>query len=154
MSKESKYKHQGSDNTAPYPVSRMAPAVTLSDMAKEIEQADQTVNAHASSKLRIIADQIKSLQAEAKKVLEQAQQDQLLHRAKCNFKRQPGRIYHLYRKSNGETYFSMLAEHEWGSEPPHEYLGSYRLEYDMSWTPAEEINKEDDSRAIINKLLE
>jgi len=154
MSKDSKYKHQGGDNTAPYPVSRMAPAVTLSDIAREVEQADQMVNAHASSKLRVIADQIKSLQAEAKKVLEQARQDQLLHRAKCNFQRQPGKVYHLYQKPAGDTYFSMLAEHEWGGEPPHTFLGSYRLEYDMSWTPAADIHKEDDSRAIINKLLE
>ncbi|OOZ41039.1 hypothetical protein BOW53_05855 [Solemya pervernicosa gill symbiont] len=30
----------------------------------------------------------------------------------------------------------MLSPQEWG-EPPHAYLGSYRLENDMSWTAVE-----------------
>ncbi|MDH5302236.1 MAG: DUF2452 domain-containing protein [Gammaproteobacteria bacterium] len=154
MSDKSNFKHQGSDNTAPYPVSRMAPAVTLTDMAREIEQADQQIQTHASAKLRIIADQIQALQAQAQQVLQQARNDQWLHRAKCNFKRLPGRIYHLYQKPEGDTYFSMLAAHEWGDEPPHTFLGSFRLEYDMSWTPAEQLAQRDDARTIIDKLLE
>jgi len=47
--------HQGADYSAPYPVSRMAPSFELVNLAEEISQADTTLAAHASGKLRLIA---------------------------------------------------------------------------------------------------
>lgn len=145
--------HQGPDHAAPYPVSRMAPTIELVDLAQEIASADQMLGNLATAKLRTIADQMRALQAQARQVMAQVQQDQLLHRAQCNFQRHPGRIYHLYRKSAEQTYFSMLSPEEWRGAPPHEFLGSYRLEADMSWTPADQIDDGDDSRAYIQRFL-
>ncbi|HEY9052625.1 MAG TPA: DUF2452 domain-containing protein [Gammaproteobacteria bacterium] len=145
--------HQGAENTSPYPVSRLAPQVELVDLAKQIAEADAMVNTRVSAKLKVIADQIRSLQKEALMALEEAKQDQQLHHAECNFKRIPGKLYHLYRKSNGKTYFSMLSPDDWNGNAPHEYLNSYRLENDMSWTPLEKLGDEDDSRELVNRLL-
>ena len=145
--------HQGEARSAPYPVSRLAATVDLVDIARQISQADAMVNTKVSAKLQLIADQIQALQEEARKVLEQARQDQALHRAQCNFKRIPGRVYHLYARADESRYFSMLGPGEWGGKPPHEFVGSYRLENDMSWTPAESVADETDSQALIRKLL-
>ena len=145
--------YQGSDNASPYPVSRLAPQVELVDLAKQIAEADAMVSTRVSAKLQVIADQIRSLQKEALAALEEAKLDQQLHHAKCNFKRIPGKIYHLYRKSNGDAYFSMLSPDDWHGKAPHEYINSYRLENDMSWTPLEKLGKEDDSRELVNRLL-
>lgn len=146
--------HQGPDATAPYPVSRMAPAVELVDIAKEIADADSRVTQTASAKLRVIADQIRALQEEARQVLNQAQTDQALHRAQCNFKRIPGKIYHLYRRDGERCYFSMLGPEEWGGAPPHEFVGSYRLENDRSWTAVEDIEQEVSREELVRRLLE
>lgn len=147
-------KHKGADHSAPYPVSRMAPSFDLVNLAEEISQADVTLAAHASGKLRLIAQQIKALQEEARQVLEKTQRDQLLHRAQCNFKRQPGKTYHLYQKTNGSSYFSMLAPVEWGNKPPHTFLGSFQLQMDMSWTALEDLDeKNDETEEIIKRLL-
>jgi hypothetical protein len=146
--------HSGSDNTAPYGVSRLAPAMGLVDLAKEIEHADKLLNTRVGAKLQVIADQIRSLQNEARAALQEAQRDQALHRAHCNFKRRPGNIYHLYRKADGSRYFSMLAPRDWGGKPPHAFEGSYRLENDMSWTAAENLDAADDSRQRVQRLLE
>lgn len=145
--------HNGPDNTAPYPVSRMAPSFELVDLAKEIAGADEQINQHLSGKLRVIAEQIKQLQGQAKNILELAQRDQLLHRAKCNFKRLPGKIYHLYKKSNDEYYFSMLSPDEWGKNCPHDYQGSFRLEADLSWTNCEDISEHDKETESLKKML-
>jgi hypothetical protein len=150
---DGKLAHQGADHSAPYPVSRLAPAIELVDLAKEISQADHMLGNVATAKLRIIADQVKALQEEARSVLESVKTDQALHRAQCNFKRQPGKIYHLYRKDDESQYFSMLSPQDWGNSPPHTYVGSYRLEGDMSWTPLEQIDNQDDSQAMIQRLL-
>lgn len=146
--------HQGPDHASPYPVSRLAPATQLVDLAKQIDQADAMLNTRVSAKLQVIADQVRVLQAEARSILEQTQRDQDLHRVQCNFKRQPGRIYHLYRRADDSRYFSMLSPAEWRGEPPHEFLGSYRLEADMSWTPAEAIDEPDDTQMLVQRLLE
>lgn len=146
-------RHEGPDHASPYPVSRLAPAIELVDLAKEIAKADTMLNTRASAKLKVIADQMKALQAEARTVLEETQRDQDLHRAQCNFQRQPGKLYHLYRKPDGSLYFSMLSPQDWGT-PPHEFQGSYRLEADMSWTPADQIDQPDDTRELVNRLLE
>lgn len=146
--------HQGSDNSAPYPVSRLAPALELVDLAREIAAADNMLNTVTHGKLKVIAEQIQALQQEAQRILEVTRRDQELHRAQCNFQRIPGRVYHLYRRADGRRYFSMLAPEEWGGPTPHPYEGSYRLENDMSWTPAEQMDRPDDSRALIERLLD
>jgi hypothetical protein len=146
-------KHQGPDHSSPYPVSRLDPPHDLVDVAREIEKADGMLKTAVGSKLEVIAEQIRALQDKARDVLEQAERDSDLHRARCNFHRRPGNIYHLYRKQDGSLYFSMLSPEEWGGEPPHEFVGSYRLEADMSWTPAEQLDTREDPHQLAERLL-
>ncbi|ALP52224.1 hypothetical protein Tel_03155 [Candidatus Tenderia electrophaga] len=145
--------HQGHARSAPYPVSRLGANVELVDLVQQIATADSHINTRVSAKLQVIADQIRNLQAEAREVLESAQRDQDLHRAQCNFKRIPGRTYHLYQRNDGSNYFSMLGPDDWGGRAPHEFQGSYRLENDMSWTPADQVDMPDDSRELVRRLL-
>lgn len=143
-------------NSLPYAASRLGPSMELLDIAKEIAQADEIVNVRVSAKLKVIADQIRHLQQEARDILEETQRDQQLHQAECQFKRIPGKTYHLYEKHNQKKYFSLLAPAEWGNRPPHTFIGSYRLENDMSWTAIEDSNSStttDDSREIVDRLI-
>lgn len=133
-------KHDGPARTSPYPVSRLAPAHDLVDVAREIEQADRAIGSVVGGKLDVIARQIRVLQAEAQQILEEARRDLDLHRATCAFEKRPGAIYHLYERSNGALYWSMISPDEWGGAPPHAFRGSFRLEADQSWTPAEELD--------------
>jgi hypothetical protein len=142
------------DNATPYPSSRLAPAFDLVNIAREISLANNMVTQQTTAKLKVIANQIKLLQDEAHRILEQAQQDQELHLAECNFKKQAGRIYHLYRRADGRIYFSMLSPQEWGGKPPHEFQGSFRLEADMSWTPESRLNNPETDAVMIQRLLE
>ena len=146
--------HRGPAHSSPYPVSRLAPGFGLVDLAREIEQADQHVASRLEAQLRVIADQVKALQAQARDILQQAKSDQRLHHARCAFRRIPGHVYHLYREADGTAAFSMLSPDDWGGRPPKPFLGSYRLENDMSWTPAEAIEQPDDSRRLVARLLE
>jgi hypothetical protein len=61
-----------------------------------------------------------------------------LHRAHCNFKKQPGQVYHLYLRAQGEPYFSLLSPADWHGSPPHRFEGSYRLGLDLRWTAVDE----------------
>ena len=76
-----------------------------------------------------------------------------LHRARCSFKKIPGKLYHLYGRPNGERYFSMLSPADWGGTSPHAFLGSYRLEADMRFTPAGDLEAREREWAELRPLL-
>jgi len=123
------------ERASPYPLSRLAPPFDLIDIAREIQNADRMLGAVVGGQLDVIAKQIQVLQDQARGLLEKARVAGELHRAGCHFKKRPGHIYHLYRRSDGVAYFSMLSPGDWGGEPPHPFEGSFRLEIDQSFTP-------------------
>lgn len=42
---------------------------------------------------------------------------------------------------------------EWGPSCPHEFVGGYRLEADMSWTPVNEVAQRDAEMTTINAIV-
>ena len=83
--------------------------------------------------------------------------------------KRPGHTYHLYKKSSGELFFSMLSKEvssyisiivfmsvvpkEWGQSLRHEYCGSYYLGYDHSWIPSSDLEQRTNDLAAIEGLL-
>lgn len=116
-----------------YGTSRLAPAISLVDRAKEIEMAEESVQLHLHGKLEVIANQIRRLKEEAELILKRAEKDIELHKARCQFEKKPGQTIHLYKKENG-NYFSLLSPKEWGGHPPHPYQGTYIMNPDRSFT--------------------
>ncbi len=145
--------HRGGDRTAPYPVSRLAPEFSLVDLAREIEQAELMIHSTSHAKLRVIADQILNLKQQARDILEETRHNQALHHAECQFKKIPGKTYHLYKKTGGKLYFSMLSPADWNDQPRDRFLGTYQLQADMSWKAADDDSMTD-SNQLINGLLE
>jgi hypothetical protein len=152
----SKYRgktHEGPQSTAPYPLSRLAPPHDLVSMAEQIQAADTMLSATVGAELEAIARQIRALQEQAAEALTRAQRDAELHRVACRLRKRPGQTYHLYRHPEGHVYFSMLSPADWGGAPPHAFEGSYRLEADMRWTPAGEIDAFDRERGALRRLI-
>ena len=149
-------RHHGRASASPYGLSTLAPSIRLVDVAEEIERADAMIGAVAHSKLAVIAEQIRALQEKAREVLQDARRDLDLHRAHCAFSRRVGQVYHLYRRGDGELYWSIVSPDEWGPAAPHEFVGSYRLEADQSWTPADQASDVPDvpgAAELVRKLL-
>lgn len=146
-------RHLGPARTSPYPVSRLAPAFDLVDMAKEIAQADDMIAATATAKLQVIVEQVRALQAQARAVLEESRRNRDLHRVPCGFQRIPGRTYHLYRREDGTEVFSLLSPSDWRGHPPYAFIGSFRLEADRSWTPMDGAQQSDDDVDDVVKAL-
>jgi hypothetical protein len=143
-------RYDGPARAAPYALSRMAPSFSLVDVASEIEKADSMLATVTGGKLGVIAEQIRRLQDQARVMLERAQRDAELHRARCSFEKKPGGVYHLYRKDDGERWFSLLAPEEWITAQPQTFEGSYRLEADMSFSRVDVL--EDEPRADLEAV--
>ena len=148
--REEKY-YDGPSHAAPYGLSRLAPSYDLVDVAAQIQKADETLATMTGGKLAVIAEQIARLQEQARVLLERARRDADRHRARCNFEKKPGRVYHLYRKKDDTLWFSLLGPDEWTRQEPQSFEGSYRLELDMSFT---RIDVEEESAAAVVPIRE
>jgi len=127
----------------------------LVELANQVQQADQFTRATAGSKLQVIAEQVRFLQEQAKKVLEEARLNALIHKTSCNFKKIPGKTYYIYkqRKNPDQEMLSMISPEEWGPGGP-EFVAGYRLEFDMSWTELKNCEKKSNELALIHKILD
>ena len=135
--------YDGPARAAPYGLSRLAPSFSLVDVAGEIEKADSMLATTTGGKLGLIANQIRHLQAQARALLERAQRDAELHRARCAFEKKPGGVYHLYRTdADAQRWFSLLAPEEWLRPQPQTFEGTYRLEGDMGFTRLDVVEDE------------
>ncbi|XP_074655377.1 uncharacterized protein C1orf50 homolog [Tubulanus polymorphus] len=143
----------GMELVCPYKTTRHGDPNDLVELAQQVQTADQFTRANAGNKLRVIAEQIKFLQEQAKSILQEAKRDNDLHHAACNMVKKPGTIYYLYEKKSGQTYLSIVSPEEWGASNPNVFLGAYKLEFDMSWTSIENIGKREEDDAIVNKIL-
>ncbi|KAM5161636.1 uncharacterized protein C1orf50 homolog [Callospermophilus lateralis] len=138
---------------SPYHTHRVGDPLDLVALAEQVQKADEFIRANATNKLTVIAEQIQYLQEQARKVLEDAHRDADLHRAACNMVKKPGNIYYLYKRESGQQYFSIISPKEWGTSCPHDFLGAYKLQHDLSWTPYEDIEKQDAKISLMDKLL-
>lgn len=127
----------------------------LVELAAQVQKADQFTRAVAGSKLTVIAEQVRFLQEQAKKVLEEARLSALIHKTACNFKKVPGKKYYVYkqRKNPDDEMISMISPEEWGPGGP-EYVAGYRLEYDMSWTALEDCERRGNEIKMINQIID
>lgn len=140
-------RYEGPSRAAPYPLSRTAPSYDLVDVAAQIQKADQTLATMTGGKLGVIAEQIAKLQEQARTLLEKARRDAELHRVRCSFEKRPGGEYHLYRKQDGDLWFSRIAPDEWVTPQEQSFEGTYRLELDMSFT---RIDVPEDAPAVVS----
>lgn len=97
--------------------------------------------------------QIKFLQSQAQRILEETEASKGIHSAACNFRKIPGTIYHMYARESGQKYISMLSPEEWGAGLTHEYHGSFRLEHDSTWTPIDRLKEVSSKNAWAQRLL-
>uniref|UniRef100_A0A5F7ZX19 Chromosome 1 C1orf50 homolog n=2 Tax=Cercopithecidae TaxID=9527 RepID=A0A5F7ZX19_MACMU len=138
---------------SPYHTHRAGDPLDLVALAEQVQKADEFIRANATNKLTVIAEQIQHLQEQARKVLEDAHRDADLHHVACNMVKKPGNIYYLYKRESGQQYFSIISPKEWGTSCPHDFLGAYKLQHDLSWTPYEDIEKQDAKIGMMDKLL-
>merc|ERR1719471_2416485 len=82
--------------------------------------------------------QVRFLQEQARKVLEDARLNAYIYKQK---------------KNPDEEFMSMISPEEWGDSGP-EFVGGYKLEYDMSWTELQDIERKQNETALIIKILD
>ena len=98
----------------------------------DINSLEAVKNNHVQyAKLKQLAKQMEMIKREAYQVINEANEQQLLHTVKCSVKKVSGKNYYLYKNSDGERYFSIIAPSEWNHSDT--FLGKYFYDFDKSF---------------------
>lgn len=123
-----------SHKASEYPTNRLNAPFEPIDQSQAIVEADRMLGVVAGGKLKIIHEQIEYLKNKARDIITTAERDMQLNRVSCSFEKRAGHTYHLYERGEEDLYFSMLSPEEWGGNPPHRFIGSYKYEADCTWS--------------------
>ena len=97
-------------------------------------------------KLKMLAQQIEFLKAQAHEIINEAMTQEDLHSLTCHFRMVSGNYYHLYEKGE-KKYFSIIGPEEWNDNDHQEslhaseinnpsarkFLGTYFYDHDKSF---------------------
>lgn len=91
----------------------------------------ETIKKNYSSfaQLKLIAEQIYSLQQKAEEIIYSAQINDKLHNIEMNSKKVCGNYYYHYIDSNEHETLSIISPEEWNNENK-KFLGKYLFNYD------------------------
>jgi hypothetical protein len=100
--------------------------------------------ARTKDKLQVIMQQMLFLNWQANKAINEMSLNLELNKIECRFDKIVGKTYNVYKRPDGSKYFSLLTEEEWGQTFPPSFrgtfMGSFKYEQDMSWSPQSCIN--------------
>ena len=106
----------------PYGGEISAPAITLPNT--ELFKSER-----GSLARNYFENRIALLNEEYNKLLELAEDNEMIYRAQYNFVPRVGQTYHLYRIESGAITLSLIEPQAWNKE----YLGSYQFTADSIW---------------------
>lgn len=124
--------HNGPHQATPYPQSRLSPPISPhSLLSTNLPVSNLKIG--LEGKLKIISDQIKSLQKLGEELIMETQTNIELHNIPCSIAKKSGDIFHLYRREDGTQFLSIISPPEWNGMFTLTYEGTFKLEQDMSW---------------------
>ena len=53
-----------------------------------------------------------------------------------------------------QSLSTVFCSQDWGNSCPYEFIGAYKLQYDMSWTPASKLREKEEDLALINRIIQ
>lgn len=106
----------------PYATSVGAPAIRTTDNTPWKNRSITKVNHKIEARYL-------ELQAEYQKMMEEFEYNKLIFDAKFTFEPVIGKVYHLYKRENSDTFLSLIAPEECHFET----LGSFYLNADQTW---------------------
>ena len=99
-------------------------------VAAMYEQTDMQLNQ--------LRQQVELLASQAQKIHNRVAISEKIYLAEMSFEPLIGFTYHLYERSNGKNVLSMVAPHEWGNNPPFEFVATVKLLSDHTWEVQDE----------------
>jgi len=106
----------------PYATSTGSPVITPTDTIAWKNRSIHKINNKVEAKYL-------ELKAEYQKMMDEFEYNKLIYEATFTFEPIIGKMYHLYKRKNGESFLSIIAPNECNFN----FLGSFYLNADQIW---------------------
>ncbi|GGK55365.1 MULTISPECIES: DUF2452 domain-containing protein [Flavobacteriaceae] len=106
----------------PYAISTGSPVITTLDTVAWKNRSIHKINSKVEAKYL-------ELKVEYKKMMEEFEYNKLIFDATFTFEPIIGKIYHLYKRKNGDSFLSIIAPEECNFN----FLGSFYLNAEQIW---------------------
>jgi len=115
-------------NLLPYGIVPQAPAITVPDVALFKKSRSMGVVHHFNTR-------VNEIKRTYEKFLEEVRVNDMIYSARYNFVPIVGRVYHLYKVSEGDYMLSLIEPAKWNK---YEFVGSYKMASNDVWELVEE----------------
>ena len=120
-------------STLPYAHDRGGQVVKPIDKGRIKGLAVQSMYEQADMQLDQIKEQIALLAKQAQNIHDRVDLSERIYLADMSFKPIISKVYHLYKRKNGQEVLSMVAPEEWGRSKPMEFVATVKLLSDHTW---------------------
>jgi hypothetical protein len=117
----------------PYAHTRGGVEIRPEDTGKLKGRAVSAMYEQTDMQLDQIRAQISLLAEQAQAIKSRMLVSEKIYRADMNFEPLIGKIYHLYQRSNGKYFLSLIGPREWGASSSLEFVASVKLLADHTW---------------------
>jgi hypothetical protein len=106
------------------------------DRGKIRAVALESAENQARQQMAMLRRQAEALMEEARRIEERLLLSVQIFQADVNFTPVVGQVYHLYQRSNGTKFLSLIGPSQWGSRASSlEHLGTFKHLADSTWEP-------------------
>lgn len=112
----------------PYATSLGAPVIVTTDTTAWKNRSINKINHKIHTKYF-------ELKNEYAKMISEFEYNQVIYNAKFNFEPVIGKVYHLYKRENDESFLSLIEPQECNFD----FLGSFHLNVDQTWDKIEDL---------------
>lgn len=106
------------------------------DRGKIRAVALESAENQARQQMAMLRRQAEALMEEARRIEERLLLSVQIFQADVNFTPVVGQVYHLYQRSNGTKFLSLIGPNQWGSRASSlEHLGTFKHLADSTWEP-------------------
>lgn len=107
------------------------------DRGKIRAVALESAENQARQQMAMLRRQAEALMEEARRIEERLLLSVQIFQADVNFTPVVGQVYHLYQRSNGTKFLSLIGPIQWGNRSSSlEHLGTFKHLADSTWEPA------------------
>lgn len=107
--------------------------LNLNELSKQKIVDSVQRNSNNYGKLKTLFKQLEFIKKEIEGIVLESIESNELDNVSCRFKRIPGNTYYLYRKKDGDLFFSMLEPEIWDWGKNNIFIGNYLFDYDLTW---------------------
>jgi len=117
--------------------------IKIDDIEGKVYELEEWKPSHTHHCKKYFDEKLRDLQLQYENLLDEFTTNKLIYDSQITFKPIIGKSYYLYEDVSGKKFLSLIEPEEWGANDTKKlsYLGSYKQDVNLKWTPVKKEHK-------------